>query len=92
MALGVYFAPVSMTKQQYDEIISRLNAAGAGSPAGREYHACFGEEPKLHVFDVWTSQAALDAFMPALQPVLAAVGVDPGQPMVEAIHTVIPGK
>jgi hypothetical protein len=38
MALGLYFAPTSFSPQKYDEAIERLDAAGAGSPAGRRYH------------------------------------------------------
>ena len=58
MALGFYFAPQAMSKQVYDECITRLKKAGAGNPAGRTYHACFGPVEKVMVFDVWTSQAA----------------------------------
>ena len=47
-----------MTAQQYDEIVKRLQKAGAGHPAGRQYHACFGTPESVSVFDVWTSQAA----------------------------------
>ena len=42
MALGIYISPASMTAVQYDEIMARLDAAGAGQPAGRLYHSCFG--------------------------------------------------
>ena len=42
MALGIYFSPKSMNAQQYDTCIRKLDAAGAGNPAGRSYHACFG--------------------------------------------------
>ena len=38
MALGFYFTPASFTPEKYDEVISRLEAAGAGAPAGRRYH------------------------------------------------------
>jgi hypothetical protein len=41
--LGIYFSPISMTKQQYDTCIQKLEAAGAGKPAGRLYHASFTE-------------------------------------------------
>ena len=38
MALGFYFTPTGFKKDQYDEVIRRLDAAGAGTPAGRSYH------------------------------------------------------
>ena len=91
MALGFYFAPTSMSSQQYDACISKLEAAGAGRPAGRLYHACFGASDKLAVFDVWDSQESFDRFGQVLMPILKEIGVDPGQPQVMPIHNVITG-
>jgi hypothetical protein len=91
MAIGVYFSPASMTAQQYDEIIRRLEQAGAGAPRGRTYHSCFGSGDKLMVFDVWESQADFDAFGGTLMPILQELGVDPGQPDVMPVHNTIKG-
>jgi hypothetical protein len=91
MAISVYINPVSATAAQYDEIIRRLDAAGAGKPAGRLYHACFGSGDKLQVFDIWESQQAFDKFGETLMPIVQEVGVDPGQPMVEPVHNLIQG-
>ena len=91
MALGIYFNPSAMNAAQYDEAIKRLDSAGAGKPAGRLYHACFGSGDKLQVFDVWESQEAFDKFGATLMPILAEIGLDAGQPMVEPIHNLIPG-
>lgn len=91
MALGIYFNPDSMNAAKYDDVIKRLDAAGAGKPAGRLYHACFGSGDKLQVFDIWESQEAFDKFGETLMPILGQVGLDPGQPMVEPIHNIIPG-
>ena len=92
MALAFYFAPPNkMSAQQYDESIKRLNAAGAGHPPGRVYHSCFGSPDNLMVFDVWTSQADFDKFGETLMPILQAVGLEPGQPSVMAVHnTIVP--
>jgi hypothetical protein len=78
-----------LTAAQYNECIKRLKKAGAGHPAGRTYHASFGPSEKLMVFDVWTSQAALDRFGRTLMPILAELGIDPGQPSVMPMHNVI---
>jgi hypothetical protein len=91
MAIGVYINPVSATAAQYDEIIRRLDAAGAGQPAGRLYHACFGSGDKLQVFDIWESQQAFDKFGETMVPIVQEVGVDLGQPMVEPVHNLIQG-
>ena len=91
MAIGVYINPASATAAQYDEIIRRLDAAGAGKPAGRLYHACFGSGDKLQVFDIWESQQAFDKFGETLIPIVQEVGIDLGQPMVEPVHNLIQG-
>ena len=89
MAIGVYFASQSMTAQRYSEVIKQLDAAGAGSPKGRRYHASFGNTNDLHVFDVWDSQAEFDSFGTILMPILAKNGVTPTQPQIMPIHNVI---
>ena len=89
MAIGVYFSPAAMSAAQYDECIKLLKKAGAGSPAGRSYHAAFGPQDKLMVFDVWTSQAAFDKFGKTLMPILQQLGLDAGQPSVMPVHKVI---
>jgi hypothetical protein len=91
MAISVYINPVSATAAQYDEIIRRLDAAGAGKPAGRLYHACFGTGDKLQVFDIWESQQAFDKFGETMIPIVQEVGVNLGQPMVEPVHNLIQG-
>jgi hypothetical protein len=89
MAIGVYFAPTTMTRQQYFECIKRLKKAGAGHPTGRVYHACFGTGDRIQVFDVWTSQAAFDKFGRTLMPILQDMGTDSGTPVVMDMHNVI---
>jgi hypothetical protein len=90
MALAFYFAPKTpMSARQYDECIKRLQKAGAGHPPGRVYHACFGSPESLAVFDVWTSQAAFEAFGQTLMPIMQQIGADPGQPSVMPLHNVI---
>jgi hypothetical protein len=91
MAISVYINPVSATAAQYDEIIRRLDAAGAGNPAGRLYHACFGTGDKLQVFDIWESQQAFDKFGETLMPIVQEIGTDTGQPMIEPVHNLIQG-
>jgi hypothetical protein len=89
MAIGIYFAPGTMTAEKYNEAVRLLRKAGAGRPSGRSYHACFGEKDKLMVFDVWTSQAAFDKFGKTLMPILQQLGIEGGQPNTMPIHNVI---
>ena len=91
MALGFYFTPSSFTTAMYDETISRLEAAGAGAPAGRLYHVALESDGLVQVFDVWDSQESFEAFGATLMPIMTELGADPGAPMVSPIHNIIVG-
>jgi hypothetical protein len=91
MAITVVVTPASMTTAQYDEIIKRLEQAGAGTPAGRLYHVCFGSGDQLRVTDVWESGEAFEQFGQTLMPILQQVGVEMGQPMISPTHSIIQG-
>lgn len=90
MALAFYFAPTTpMSAQKYDECIAALQKAGQAHPPGRLYHSAFGTGDSVRVFDVWTTQEAFESFGQTLMPIMAQLGVDPGQPAVMAVHNVI---
>ena len=91
MAVGYYFSPKSMSADQYDESLRRLEQAGQGSPDGRLVHVAFSGENGLNVFDVWESEEKFNAFGPTLMPILGEVGIDPGQPDVVQVHNLIHG-
>lgn len=86
MAIAVYFHPKGMTMEQFEEAHRRLSEAGEADPAGRMHHSCFGEDGALMVYDIWESQDAFEAFGTTLMPILAEVGIDPGEPAVMAVH------
>ena len=89
MALGMYFTPTSFTPARYDNAISRLEAAGVRAPAGRLYHVAIETDGQIQVFDVWDSQESFQAFGATLVPILAELGVDPGEPQVSPVHNII---
>lgn len=91
MALGFYFTPASFTPEKYDEALSRLEAAGAGAPAGRLYHCALESDGLIQVFDVWDSQESFEAFGATLLPIMAELGADPGQPHVSPVRNIIQG-
>jgi len=91
MALGMYFTPSSFTLKEYDEVMSRLEAAGAAAPPGRLFHVAMEEGGGMRLFDVWESAEAFQAFGAVLVPILAELGIDPGEPHVSPVHNVIPG-
>ena len=90
MAYAILFTP-KMTTTQYDEVMQRLDAAGAAAPAGRTYHACYGGAERLRVFDAWESKESFDAFGQTLMPILHQVGVDPGVPEIIETHNIVRG-
>jgi hypothetical protein len=91
MALGFYFTPKGFTRAKYDEAIARLEASGAGAPAGRSYHVALETDGQIQVFDLWDSQESFQAFGATLVPILTELGVDPGDPVVSPVHNIIKG-
>ena len=91
MAQGMYFTPSGFTKARYDDTISRLEAAGAGAPAGRLYHVALETDGQIQVFDVWDSQESFEAFGATLLPIMAELGADPGEPQVATVHNIVVG-
>ena len=91
MALGLYFTPTSFTKARYDDALKRLEAAGAGAPAGRRYHVALEADGLIQVFDIWDSKESFEAFGKTLLPIMAELGTDPGEPQVMPVHNIIEG-
>ena len=89
MSVVIRFAPPSMTAQQYDEAVRRLDEVGDWPPDGLEYHVCFGSDGNLRVSEIWDSQEQLNAFGERLMPVLSEVGIEPGEPELVEIHNII---
>jgi hypothetical protein len=89
MSILVRFSPPTLTAEQYDATITQLEGAGDFPPAGLDYHVCFGTDGSLKVSEIWDSQEQFEAFGERLMPVLADVGIDPGEPEVIGIHNVI---
>ena len=89
MSILCRFAPPSLSTEQYDESIRRLQADGPWPPDGLELHVCFGSGDALRVSEVWASQEQFEAFGARLMPVLEDIGSEPGQPEVIPVHNVI---
>ncbi len=91
LALGMYFTPSSFTPEGYDKVISRLGAVGAAAPPGRLYHVALEAGGRIQLFDVWESAEAFQAFGTTLVPILAELGIDPGEPQASPFHNLIAG-
>ncbi len=87
MSIVVRWSPVSLTAAKYDETIRRI---GMTAPDGCEYHVCFGTDGNLKVSEIWESHEKLEAFLKTLMPILAEVGIDPGEPPeILPVHNVL---
>lgn len=90
MSVLIRFAPTSpTTKEQYDETLRRLRDAGDFPPDGLEIHVCFVADGNLRVSEVWDSREQIEAFGQRLMPLLAEMGIDPGEPEMLEIHNII---
>jgi len=87
--LLIRFTPPSLTADQYDSAVRRLNEEGVFPADGLDYEICFGSGDKLRVSQVWDSKEQLDAFGARLTPILAELGIDPGEPEVVEVHNII---
>ncbi len=89
MAFGIYFAVQGMSAEKFAAVHQQLDAIGQANPPGRTFHAGFHVGDGIHVFDVWDSQETFEAFGQHLMPILAALGIDPGQPRIGEIEPVM---
>jgi hypothetical protein len=89
MSILTRFAPESLTSDQYDQVVRRLNEENISPADGLDYEVCFGSGDKMKVSLVWDSMEQFNAFAARLMPILADVGVDPGEPEVLEVHNII---
>jgi hypothetical protein len=89
VSLLIRFAPPSLTAEQYDGVVRRLNEEGVFPADGLDYEICFGSGDNLKVSQVWDTKEQLDAFGARLTPILAEFGINPGEPEVVEVHNII---
>ena len=89
MSLLIRFSPASLTAEQYDAAVRRLTEEGVFPADGLDYEICFGSGDKHKVSQVWDSQEQMEAFGARLTPILAELGINPGEPEVVEVHNII---
>ena len=89
MSVLIRFEPASVTTEQYDEAVQRLEEAGEIPADGLDYHVCFKVDGNLRVSEIWDSREKFDAFGEKLMPVLQDIGIEPGEPKELEIHNII---
>jgi len=89
VSLLIRFNPPSLTAEQYDDAVRRLTEDGVFPADGLDYEICFGSDGHMKVSQVWDSQEQMQAFGERLRPILAELGIDPGEPEVVEVHNII---
>lgn len=70
-------------------MVAKLTADGVSPAEGLDYEICFGSGDNFKVSQVWDSQEQLDAFGARLRPILAELGINPGEPEIVEVHNII---
>ena len=89
MSIVVRFTPTSLTTEQYDESVRRMTESGEFPPEGMDYHVCFGTDGNLRVSEIYDSREQFEAFGERLMPILADIGIEPGEPEVFDVHNIV---
>ena len=92
MAVVMRIVPPGFTAAKYNEVVKRLEDAGAGHPPGRLYHVCFGDEANLRVSDIWDSRENFEKFFETVGPIMQDLGVGGGEPEFFEVHNTIFGE
>jgi hypothetical protein len=89
VSLLTRFAPPSLTADQYDRVVRRLDEEGITPADGLDYEVCFGSGDQHKVSLIWDSKEQFEAFANRLMPILGELGVDPGEPEMFEVHNII---
>jgi hypothetical protein len=88
--LARFTAAPSVTTEQYDETIRRLEKSGDWLPEGLEFHVAFKSNGNFRVSEIWDTREQFDAFGERLMPVLKDVGIElTGEPEMLEIYNII---
>jgi hypothetical protein len=80
----------TVTTQQYDETLRRLQESGGFPPDGLEYHVAFSSQGSFRVSEIWDSGEQFEAFGRRLMPILSEVGIQlAGEPEVLEVYNII---
>jgi hypothetical protein len=80
MSTLVRFTPKSVTTEQYDQVMRKLDESGNWLPEGLDYHVAFGSNGDVRVSEVWDSKEQFDAFGKRLMPLLEEAGIELERP------------
>src|SRR5438874_11134948 len=88
--LARFTAAPSVTAEQYDETIRRLEQSGDWLPKGLEYHVACKSNGNFRVSEIWDSREQVDAIGERLMLVLKDAGIEiAGEREMIATHNII---
>lgn len=88
MAVLVRYQPSSLDKEMYGKVNEAMQARGdEGPPGPLRIHVLFGEEPNLHVSEIWDSEDDWRKWYDgALKQGFAEAGLEVPEPQVIQVH------
>jgi quinol monooxygenase YgiN len=87
MPVAVHICPDHMSRDDYKRAIEDLEKAGVHEPEGRLYHAAYGADDDVQMFEVWRSQNDFDAHSDKLFATLQGAGVNVDRVDVHPVHS-----
>lgn len=87
MPVAVHICPDHMSKDDYKRVIGDLEKEGVREPEGRLYHAAYGEDDDVQMFELWRSQEDFDAHSDKLFATLQGTGVNVDRVDVQPVHS-----
>jgi hypothetical protein len=89
MSTLVRFTPKSVTTEQYDQVMRKLDDNGDWLPDGLDYHVAFRSNGDVRVSEIWDSKEKFDEFSQRLMPVLKDAGIElSGPPELLEVHNI----
>jgi len=85
--VAIHICPTHMTKDDYEKVIADLEKEGVHEPEGRLYHAAYGDDDDVRMFEVWRSQEDFDAHKDDLFATLQGAGVNVERVDVHPLHS-----
>lgn len=92
MAVVLRAITEGFTAEKYDQLLERLEEAGASAPAGRLYHVCFGDKNALRVSDIWDSPESFQRFAETLGPIMEEMALPKPEIEFFEVHNIIVGE
>ena len=90
MPIAMYSHHPELTLEQFDEVDRRIHeATGGGEPKGMIHHSVIGADQGVTVYEIWESEEDFQAFGKLLIPIITAMGLGPGHPVIGPVHRLV---